>query len=180
MELGGFDIASGERRMSEGMQSAVANLYKDHGSRALRLAYLLSGDLATAEDLVQDAFVRLLGRLRSIRDPHALNAYLGRTIVNLAKNHHRRGSRVKAHLDSASGARPAITSMPDFEGRDELCAQLLRLPYRQRVALVMRYCEDLPEAEVATLLGTSPKAVRSLVGRGLATLRESNGRNGDG
>jgi RNA polymerase sigma factor (sigma-70 family) len=162
------------------MEAAVADLYRDHGARALRLAFLLTGNKATAEDLVQDAFVRLLGRLRSIRDPHALNAYLGRTIVNLAKNHHRRGSRAAAHLNGASQSEPVVTSLPDIEGRDELHAELLRLPYRQRAALVMRYCEDLPETEVATLLGTSPKGVRSLVGRGLTTLRSANGRNADG
>jgi RNA polymerase sigma factor (sigma-70 family) len=162
-----------------GMEVAVSELYRDHGARAMRLAYLLTGDLALAEDLVQDAFVRLLGKLRSIRDPHALNAYLGRTVVNLSKNHHRASSRAAAHANGASEAGRQITWLPDFEGRDELHQQLLRLPYRQRAALVMRYCEDLPEAEVAELLGTSPKAVRSLVGRGLSTLRGTEGRNAD-
>jgi RNA polymerase sigma factor (sigma-70 family) len=161
------------------MHAAIADLYRDHGARSLRLAFLLTGDLATAEDLVQDAFVRLLGRLRAIRDPHALNAYLGRTIVNLAKNHYRKTSRAAIHMNGAADPNKSITWMPDFEGRDELRQELLRLPYRQRAALVMRYCEDLPEAEVATLLGTSPKGVRSLVGRGLATLRSPDGGKED-
>jgi RNA polymerase sigma factor (sigma-70 family) len=65
--------------------------------------------------------------------------------------------------------------LPDLEGRDEVHAQLLKLPARQRAALVLRYCDDLSEADVADALGTSPKAVRSLVGRGLETLRNMNG-----
>ena len=62
--------------------------------------------------------------------------------------------------------------------RDEMHRLLLALPYRQRVAIVLRYCEDLPEAVVADFLGVSAKAVRSLVGRGLATLRNEGKTDG--
>ncbi|HYO62014.1 MAG TPA: sigma-70 family RNA polymerase sigma factor, partial [Actinomycetota bacterium] len=75
---------------ARGMNAAVDDLYRDHGQAALRLAYLLTGDRARAEDLVQDAFVRLLARLRHVRETEALRAYLTRTLVNLAKNEYRR------------------------------------------------------------------------------------------
>jgi RNA polymerase sigma factor (sigma-70 family) len=68
--------------------------------------------------------------------------------------------------------------MPDVGGRLEIHRRLLELPYRQRVAIVLRYCEDLPEAEVADFLGVSPKAVRSLVGRALKTLRNEGVHGG--
>jgi RNA polymerase sigma factor (sigma-70 family) len=153
----------------------VDDLYRDHGGAAIRLAYLMTGDRARAEDLVQDAFVRMLARLRHIRETDTLRAYLNRTIVNLAKNEYRREGRLRAFLTNTRAAGPETTALPEVEVRDEVHSQLLRLPRRQRAALVLRYCEDQSEAEVADALGTSAKAVRSLVGRGLETLRNMNG-----
>ena len=164
-----------------GMQGEVDDLYRDHGVQAVRLAYLLTGDRARAEDIVHDGFVRLLGRVRLIRDPQALRAYLNRTVVNLAKNDLRRRSVQRRFLEThGHESNGDVSWMPDVAERDELHHNLMELPYRQRAALVLRYCEDLTEAEVADALGTSTKAVRSLVGRGLATLRNGDGRNGDG
>lgn len=165
---------------TSGRHAAVDDLYRNHGDAAYRLAYLLTGDRARAEDLVQEAFVRILGRVRQIREPGLLRAYLSRTIVNLAKNEYRRQGRLLSFLSSGRGAAPASTSLPDVEVRDEVHCQLLKLPPRQRAALVLRYCEDLSEADVADALGTSPKAVRSLVGRGLETFRTTNGERSDG
>lgn len=161
------------------LYTAVDDLYRDHGPAAFRLAYLLTGSRAGAEDLVQDAFVRMLARLRHVREPEMLRSYLTRTIVNLAKNEYRRQGRLRAFLSSGRGAAPASTAIPDVEGRDELHAQLLRLPLRQRAALVLRYCEDQSEADVADALGCSAKAVRSLVGRGVETIRTRDGEGGD-
>lgn len=160
---------------TRGMHAAVDDLYRDHGAAAFRLAYLLTGDRARAEDLVQDAFVRVLARLRHVRETEALRTYLSRAIVNLAKNEYRRQSRLRAFVSSGRASPPPSTGLPDVEARDELHRQLLELPWRQRAALVLRYCEDQSEADVADALGTSPKAVRSLVGRGLETIRNQDG-----
>lgn len=154
---------------------SVDELYRDHGAEATRLAYLLIGDRSRAEDVVHDGFVKLLGRLRQIRDPLALRAYLKRTVVNLAKNQHRADGTRRAFLARSEDPTAAVAWQPDVAGRDEVHEALLALPYRQRAALVLRYCEDLPEQEVAEMLNTSAKAVRSLVGRGLGTLRQRNG-----
>lgn len=162
---------------SRSINSTIDDLYRTRGAGALRLAYLLSGDEAGAEDIVQDAFTRVLARLRGIRDPEAIGGYLNRTIVNLAKNHHRGQARLRAFVSSRSPSTPEASFLPDVEERDQLHRELLALPYRQRAALVLRYCEDMSEADVAVALGTSPKAVRSLVGRGLTTLR--NGKASD-
>lgn len=165
---------------SRGLQAAVDALYRDHGRSASRLAYLLTGNRAQAEDLVQDAFVRVLGRVRHVREPERLRPYLNQTIVNLAKNEHRRLGRLRTFVATGRAAAPASTSLPDVDVRDELHAQLLRLPARQRAALVLRYCEDLSETDVADALGTSAKAVRSLVGRGLEAIRSMEGESRDG
>jgi RNA polymerase sigma factor (sigma-70 family) len=103
---------------SRGMHAALDDLYRDHGGAAHRLAYLLTGDRARAEDLVQDAFVRLLARLRHVRETEALRAYLTRTVVNLAKNEYRRQGRLRAFVTSGRGSAPESTSLPDLEGRD--------------------------------------------------------------
>jgi RNA polymerase sigma factor (sigma-70 family) len=157
------------RRLADMDGGSIEDLYRGHSSAAFRLAFLLVGNSARAEDLVHEAFVRLLSRFRSIQDPQALRAYLNRTIVNLAKNHHRDEGRRRRVL--ASQPTSDVEGMPDVAQRDEIHRQLKELPYRQRAALVLRYCEDLSEKEVADALNTSPKAVRSLVGRGLAALR---------
>src|SRR5215207_6992622 len=70
--------------------SLLADLYARHADEALRLSYLLTGDGALAEALVQDAFVRVAGRLLHLRDPGGFHAYLRKTVVNLAKSHYRR------------------------------------------------------------------------------------------
>lgn len=159
-------------------RETVEDVYRAHGPHAFRLAYLLVGDDRLAEDVVQDAFMRLLGRLRSIRDPAALRGYLNRSVVNLAKNERRAAARLRERL-ARTPVESSIASIPDVGERDEVHRRLMGLPYRQRAALVLRYCEDMSEHEVAETLGTSPKAVRSLVGRGLATLRQDTGGDRD-
>ena len=138
------------------------------------MAYLTTGDLALAEDLVQDAFVRLAGRLVHLRDPGAFEAYLRRTVVNLSRSHFRRkrveraylartGSAIEGHDDGSSGG--------SVEDRDVLWRALQQLSSRQRIAIVLRFYEDLPEREVAEILRCRPGTVKSLVSRGLETMR---------
>src|SRR6266581_5976856 len=77
----------------------LGELYVRHADDAVRLAYLLTGDRALAEDLVQDAFVKLAGRLAHLRDPDAFDAYLRRTVVNLANSHFRRKRLERAYVE---------------------------------------------------------------------------------
>lgn len=142
-------------------------LYATHAPDALRVAYLLVGDKPQAEDIVQDAFVRVLGRFGELRKPDAFRTYLMRAVVNLSKNYFRRRSLERHHVRAS---RPAIVSGPERD--DDLLDALKRLPERQRAVLVLRYCEDLTEHDTAEILQTSTKAVKSLVTRGLAALRE--------
>jgi RNA polymerase sigma-70 factor (sigma-E family) len=151
----------------------LEEVYVRFAPDGIRLAYLLTGDRAVAEDLVQEAFVRFVGRLPSLRDPGALDAYLRRTVINLSKNYFRRRALERSDLE-----RQARQSRPVHEERDvpeyeAMRSALLGLPVRQRAAIVLRYYEDMPESQIADLLHCRPATVRSLVSRGLEALRQS-------
>ena len=149
----------------------LAELYERTAPGAVRLAYLLTGDRAVAEDITQDAFVRISGRLAHLREAGAFDAYLRRTVVNLSKNHFRRRAVERSYLERATPA-------PDHPGherplveREATMAALARLPQRQRAALVLRFYEDLSEDEIARILRCRNGTVRSLVTRGVQALR---------
>lgn len=139
----------------------LEDLYSAHSLWAARLAYVLTGTRETAEDLVQEAFIRSFDRLGTLRDPAAFPGYLRATILNL---------RRKAILDWRPGE-----DLSEIGERDRLWRALQSLPYRQRAALVLRYYEDLSERESADLLGISLPAVKALAARGLESLREGLG-----
>lgn len=147
------------------------DLYAAHGRDAFRLAYLLTGSAQDAEDLAQEAFVRLLGRFGDLRKPEVFRTYLMRTVTNLARSGFRRKAVERRHA-GALVPRTDVAEAPDLADRDALAASLRLLPHRQRAALVLRYCEDLSEQQTAEVLGTSTKAVKGLVTRGLAALRQ--------
>jgi RNA polymerase sigma-70 factor (sigma-E family) len=150
----------------------LGELYRRHAGDAARLAYLVTGDRALAEDLVQEAFVRLAGRFRDLRNPDAFDLYLRRTVVNLARSHFRRKRVERAYL-AGRGREPADqpTEQPDLHGHDELWTALLELPERQRTALVLRFFEDLSEVATAEVMGCPVGTVKSLASRGLHRLR---------
>jgi RNA polymerase sigma-70 factor (sigma-E family) len=149
----------------------LAELYERTAPGAVRLAYLLTGDRTVAEDIAQDAFVRVSGRLAHLREASAFDAYLRRTVVNLTKNHFRRRAVERTFLERS---RPS-DSHPGHEvplvEREATMAALARLPQRQRAAIVLRFYEDLPEDTIAQILRCRNGTVRSLVTRGVQTLR---------
>lgn len=148
----------------------LADLYRRHAPAAGRLAYLLTGDRALAQDLLQEAFVRVVGRFQHLRVPDAFEAYLRRTIVNLHTSQLRRRRLERAYLEREGRAETSTTN-PDVHGREELWRAVLALPPRQRAAVVLRYYEDLSERETADALGCSTPAAKSLVARAMQTLR---------
>src|SRR5262245_23313814 len=97
---------------------SLEGLYRTHAADAYRLAYLLTGDRALAEDLTQDAFVKVLGRFRNIRNPDAFWWYLRRTIVNLSRSQFRRRAVERAYLDRQPPAPPVAA--PDIGDRERL------------------------------------------------------------
>jgi RNA polymerase sigma-70 factor (sigma-E family) len=162
-----------EHAATEPADGRLAELYERHVQAGMRLAYLLTGDRQQAEDLVQEAFVRCVGRFRHLRVPDAFEAYLRRTIVNLHTSGLRR-KRLERRWLAAEGRTAAAraSSLPDVGAREDLWRRLLTLPPRQRAALVLRYYEDLSEHDTARTLGCSVPAVKSLVARGTAALRD--------
>ncbi len=147
----------------------LADLYAAHAPDAARLAYLLTGDPTLAEDLVQEAFLRLLGRFRELRQPVAFPFYLRKTVVNLAKSHFRRRRVERAYAEREAGRGTSV----DQPEADEMWDRLQRLNQRQRAAIVLRYYEDLSERQTADVLGCAVGTVKSLVSRGLDQLRVS-------
>jgi RNA polymerase sigma-70 factor (sigma-E family) len=157
----------------DGASSRITALYRAHAQRAGRLAYLLTGDVDVAEDLTQEAFARLIGRLDRIRNENAIDAYLRRSVVNLARKHWKKRGRERAYLQGESARLvDASGTPPDMAARDELWAALRALPYRQRAAIVLRFYEDLTERDTARALGCAIGTVKSSVARGLRQMRE--------
>jgi len=150
--------------------TALPDLFAAHYRRLLALAVLVTDDRATAEDLVQEAFARLHGR--ALADPERALAYLRSTVLNLSRSRLRRLRTARKH------ERPDDRLLPSAEDdvilRDDQRAVLdaLRtLSPRQRQALVLRYWEDMTEAQVAAAMGLSAGAVKSHTSRGMAALR---------
>ena len=172
-----MSVDRGKRATAEG---GIDALYRLHAAEALRLGYLLTGDRALAEDLVQDAFVKVLGRFHDLRNRDAFWWYLRRTIVNLTKNTWRRRSVERAHQADA------LPEMRDVEAADGAVVErmvvlrtLRSLPDRQRTAIVLRFYEDLPEGDIASIMRCPAGTVRSLISRGVATMREQIGDERD-
>src|ERR687891_1837929 len=154
----------------------LARLYEEHAARAFRLAYLLTGDHDLAEDLVQDVFVKLIGRFADLRSPESFDVYLRRTIVTSSYGLFRRRRTERAYLARERGlAERTSDVLPDVERKDELWTQLQRIAPRQRAALVLRYYEDLSEHQAAGVLGCSLRTVKSLVTRGIQAMRDQQG-----
>jgi RNA polymerase sigma-70 factor (sigma-E family) len=152
--------------------SAMDELYARHIARAVRLAYLMTGDRDASEDIAQDAFIRVFGRWRHLRRKESFEAYLHRAVINGVRSHRRRRGVEDRFLAREAGFRIAVSNEPEGPLDGRLRDVLLRLPPRQRAVVILRYYEDLSEDQVAALLGCSRGNVKSLASKGMARLRE--------
>jgi RNA polymerase sigma-70 factor (sigma-E family) len=144
----------------------------ERGERLLRTAILLAGGQEEGKDLLQAALERLFRHWRDIRgDPEG---YLRRTLAHLATDCWRRHARWRGKSGLLSIADPGYLPDPTtgVDDRDQLVRLLMRLPVRQRTAIVLRYWEDLTETETAVTMGCSVGSVKSATSRGLRRLRE--------
>jgi RNA polymerase sigma-70 factor (sigma-E family) len=138
----------------------------------LRFGHVLTGNPDEAEDLVQEALAKSMRRWHRAR-PDDPVAYVRRVMVNThVSRWHRWGSRVL--LGDVPEAAAEDAGLQRSHDRDALRRALASLPARQRAVLVLRYLEDLPDAEIAAALGCQPATVRSLASRGLASLRQAD------
>ena len=168
-------------RDTEGRASMdrLEEAYVRNAPSALRLAYFLTGERELAQDLVQEAFVRVAGRFRHVRNIDDLDPYLRRTMVNLFSSNLRRKKVERAWLERQGSAPRDHTVSDDPAERDAMWRALQALPERQRAAVVLRFYEDLSERETAAVLGISARAVNSLVVRAMQTLRADMTRGDD-
>ncbi len=158
----GWSKAERDEEFTAFMREAQASLS--------RTAWLVTGDRALAADLVQEALARTYAAWPRVRRGEAL-PYARRALVNLNVSRWRKahGEVVDDTLDSVA---PSAEASADT--KDQVARLLARLPAQQRAVLVLRYIEDLPEAEIAQALGIAPGTVKSAASRGLATLRTLN------
>jgi RNA polymerase sigma-70 factor (sigma-E family) len=169
----GAEREVGRTERSERLEGGrLEELYRRHGLEAGRLAYLLTGDRALAEDLVQEAFVRLSGRLVQYRDPAGFGGYLFRTVVNLANSHHRRRQVEQRYLARVVEPTAVADGPPDVGVRFAMRDALLRLPVRQRAAVVLRYYLDMTDVQVAETMRCPVGTAKSLIHRGVEALRQ--------
>jgi RNA polymerase sigma-70 factor (sigma-E family) len=172
MSRPGPDAASDEDDAGNPVRSLLDQAYRDQAEYFGRVAFLLTGSSEQAEDLVQEAFARVIARVHEVKDPRALRGYLRTSVTNLAINGYRKRDHERAYLRRWGHTHQRQASVPpDVETRHDLMDVLRSLPMRQRAVIVLRYYEDLPEKEIAALLRCPVGSVKSSLSRALDTLR---------
>ena len=151
---------------------ALSALYAARYQPLVRLAALLVGDLATAEEVVQDSFIAMHANWFRLKDLDKAAAYLRQCVLNRSRSvlRHRKvvDRNVPRQVPVPSAEEGAIAL---FE-RSAVVAALQRLPPRQRQALVLRYYAELSEGQIASAMGISRGAVKSHISRAMAALRD--------
>lgn len=140
------------------------------GRALLHAAYLLTGNLADAEDLVQSALAKTYQAWNRIEDRKALDGYVRRAMVNTHISWWRR-RKVDEYPTDDIPDQPVADTSASSEIHESLRRAIDRLPQRMRAAVVLRFFEDMTEAEVADVLGVSQGTVKSTVSRAVAKLR---------
>ena len=150
-------------------ETAFVELVSVRSTALLRTAYLLTGDRAMAEDLLQESLLAVYRSRHRVRELGALEGYVRTTMVRTQISwRRRRSSRELPYAEPPIGA-----GAPDEPAAfGAIWPMLLALPARQRAVIVLFYYEDLPETQIADLLGCSVGAVKSHRARALATFRE--------
>jgi RNA polymerase sigma-70 factor (sigma-E family) len=143
---------------------AVTWIYKAHVLSLTRLAHVMLGDRAAAEDVVHDAFCGLYLRWHHLADTSKALSYVRSSVLNGCRSAMRR--RIPAGVDGepppAASAESAVMA---WEERQEIMRAIRQLPPRQREVLVLRYYLDLPDADIAAVMGIGASSVRSAARR---------------
>jgi RNA polymerase sigma-70 factor (sigma-E family) len=147
----------------------VTALYREHALGLTRLAFVMLGDRQSAEDVVQEAFCSVYLAWGRLPEHDRVLGYLRVCVINGCRSAIRRGKRVPRVL-ALPPAASAETDVLIGEEQRAAAAAMRRLPTRQREALVLRYYAELPELEIARLMGVSRGTVASTTARALAAL----------
>ncbi len=158
---------------------AIESLFHAHYPRLAYTAFSLTGDWDLAEQLAQEAFLRLWRRWRWIADPQAAPAYLQRTVLNLSRETIRRKVIERRALKARGRERPPAAE-PDTAEMIALRRAIAGLPARKRECVVLRFLLGMSEAETASVLGVSVGTVKSQTHKGLRQLRERLGEPAGG
>ncbi len=150
----------------------VADLFAAEARSLVRLARLFCDDQAASEDLVQEAFIRLHRSAGTIRDVARAPAFLRSIVINLARDHNRRGLMSLRHRATTHPpeAHPGFEDDAVADAERVVLASVRRLPERQRACVVLRYYLQYSESETADTLGISKNSVKTHCRRALATL----------
>jgi len=152
---------------------AFHRFFEQHHASLSGLAFLLSGDAAVADDLAADALTEVWKHWERVSAAGDPAAYARGIVANLTRNWIRRQGRARRGLAllglGLGGERASVSDVPAVL---DVRTALKRLPYRRRACVVLRYAFDLPEREVADILGISVGAVKSQTSRGAKQLAE--------
>ena len=149
----------------------VVAMYEEHGQGLVRMVRLFVDDRNAAEDLVQEAFIRLARSAHKIKDDRKAGAYLRSIVLNLARDHNRRGLvslRHRLPLDDGEASTEDIVVLS--EEHQQVVDSLRTLPHRQRTCLILRYFDELGVDEIADALGISRNSVKTHLTRGMRAL----------
>ena len=150
---------------------AIAVLFQEHARSLVRMARLFADDRNAAEDLVQEAFLRLRRSFHRIESPDRTVAYLRSIVLNLARDHNRRGLMSLRHRMPEEERRlSAEERIVVREDQQQVMDALQALPRRQRDCVTLRYYLDLSIADIAMTLGISVNSVKTHLQRGMAVL----------
>lgn len=165
--------------MDEQGREAFREYVAGRSPALLRTAYLLTGHRGDAEDLLQTALAKTYLAWDRIRDREALDAYVRRVMVNTHTSWWRRRKLDEHPTDVLPERHVDRDQAEGLALHDALWTALAALPRRQRAMVVLRYYEDLSEAETAHVLGVSLGTVKSTTSRALAKLRDTSGLRDD-
>jgi len=150
----------------------LTTLYTTHYRELVRLAAFLTGDRDNAEEVVQDAYVKVHGAWRRVREMDRAEAYLRTAVVNLSRSRlRRRQVAARYKPEPMTDAASAESFAMQHAQREAVLTALQELPRRQREAVVLRYYGDLSEAQTADAMGCSVGSVKSHTSRAMAALR---------
>lgn len=149
---------------------AVTALYQAHALGLIRLAVVMLGDRAAAEDVVQDAFCGLYRRWHALSDTDNALSYVRSSVINGCRSALRRRGRLTDMAWNPPPGESAEAAALVSEEHRAVLAAIRRLPNRQREALVLRFYLDLDEGEIARSMRISQGTVKSTTSRGLAAL----------
>ena len=156
-----------------GRGEAVARLFDEHYRPLCRLAYVIVGDASVSEEIVMDALVRTFSGWGRLRDPGKAHIYLRRAVINLCRSGIRRKQLERRALQRPAAAQTTESQADAHATRDVVVAAVRDLPQRQRACVVLRYFEDLSDADIAEILDCSVGTVKSQLAKARSKLHES-------